>query len=222
MSIKNQIKKGGNIKNIIMTIPYYSSEIRWFSKDKDNLLNIYKRLPSEGNICGVKEPVRTDYYLKTGLISTSIKIREEKHEIKVKCWDDEVYEPSKKKLGKIEHWSKWSTEEENNIINTISEAQRTDWISVTKKRDKKKYAINKSTGQVEYTVGRPDDGCGVEYTELEINGSSLYTFGLESFGTYRCTRENLMEVLELFKDYIKAKDLGELECMGYPEYLIRF
>lgn len=199
-----------NIK--IMNNPYNSSEMRWFSTKKEAIYNLYKALPSEGNIDGIHQDKRTDYYLKTSLISTSVKIREGRHEIKIMSGVDKI-----KPFGIIEHWAKWSTSEVDNILNTICEEYRKDWISIKKNRYLKKFAINESNGKVEYSTGFPDDGCGIEYTELIINKSKFYTFGLESFGTHRSSLKNLLDVLK-FLNLEKIRTNG-LMYMGYPEFI---
>jgi len=192
-----------------MSIPVYSSEIRWFSKDKSLLKEIFDKLP--GN--GIPEKERTDYYLLNTGADVGIKIREDKHEIKHLCTDRE---PTKD-LGPIEHWVKWSTDPQNNILNTIPRQLMRPWLAVTKSRQKKKYGIHPATGQFICTEGRPDDGCGVEHTQITIGEGEWYSLGLEAFGTYHSSRKNLLDTIE-YTD-LKVPRHAEITCMGYPEFL---
>ncbi len=201
-----------------MQNPYYSTEIRWFSYNKDKLLSLFKSLPFMGEKIYPKrhEKKRTDYYLKTGSHNSSVKIREGRHEIKVKSNIDEIM-PS---IGVIEHWAKWSVVEQNNILNSIPANLLSDWITVEKLRYLKKFEISKNNGDVNPTNGFPDDGCSVELSILTINNNEVYTFGLEAFGTYRSTKDNLIDTMDFLK--LKSKLFDKMDRMGYAEYLAKF
>lgn len=193
-----------------MKQPFYSSEIRWFATNRTHFEKLHAQLPGHG----IKEPKRTDYYLKTNLIHSGIKIREGKHEIKVKCAPDEQHG-----LGIIEHWCKWSTHEPNNILNTVDQSLRQEWIPVEKIRWKKAYRIDPVTNSISYQEGFFDDGGNIEFTELKINQSSsnIYTFGLEAFGTHRSCKQNILGLLSFLDLDTKVfeRDIN----MGYPAYL---
>lgn len=191
-----------------MNNPLYSSEIRWFSQDRHFLHRLYADIPGKGR----KESERTDYYLKYQGIDTGVKIRQGRHEIKVKNANNEHFQ---KRV--IEHWTKWSTKEERNILNTIAVDHLSQWLPIKKERSTKIFLWNKSTGKMEYTEGFPDDGCGVEYTILQVRGQNWYTFGLEAFGTYRSCKENLLAAL----DFLNLPDINNKEYwnFGYPRFI---
>lgn len=191
---------------------FKSSEIRWFSSNKELLWDLYTSLPEAGE--GTRESDRTDYYLKSGTINTGIKIREGNHELKVKCAEDEELD-----CGVMEHWIKWSTSEERNILNTVDEKMLGDWVAVKKKRFKKSYEI------VDQDTLRPlqeefvNEGCGAEFTEIHLQelDQPLYTFGFEAFSAGNKQRENLQTALNILD--ADLSQLKELESYGYPKLL---
>ena len=185
-------------------MPFKSSEIRWFSTQKDALWEFYETLPDEGE--GTREPDRTDYYLKSGTVTTGIKIREGNHELKVKCSDDEKWN-----CGVMEHWMKWSTSEEVNILNTVDDEFLGDWVAVKKKRFKKSYKIisGEKLEQVEGIF--PAEGCGAEFTEIHLKRLKhpVYTFGMEAFSSSGRERENLVCAIEILGlDFSPFKELS--------------
>ncbi|MGB0932170.1 MAG: hypothetical protein ACPGVB_15410 [Chitinophagales bacterium] len=193
-------------------MPFKSTEIRWFSSSKEELWNIYQSLPQVGE--GIRESDRIDYYLQTDSLNTGVKIRQGNHEIKVKYREDEL-----QKYGLIEHWQKWSTKEEQNILNTIDPQLLEDWIAIEKKRFKKKYEIW-NFDEVHFTdKDFLDEGCGVEFTELKIgsNREIVYTFGIEAFGTKNDSRDNFLAAIQYLK--LDFSVLEEFDSFGYPEFL---
>ncbi len=191
---------------------FKSSEIRWFSKDKDLLWEVYENLPEKGE--GTRESDRTDYYLKSGTISTGIKIREGNHELKVKCADDEDLGH-----GVMEHWIKWSTSEEENILNTIDDEFLRDWIPIKKNRFKKSFKIVRQ-GKLEPIADMfPPEGCGAEFTEIYFPSKelTLYTFGMEAFSSTNRERENLMIAIEVLD--LDFSSFKEFNSYGYPQLL---
>lgn len=193
-------------------MPFKSSEIRWFSTQKDALWKLYENLPDSG--VGTREPDRTDYYLESGTINTGIKIREGNHELKVKWADDEVLD-----YGVMEHWIKWSTSEEENILNAIDDEFLGDWIAIKKKRFKKSYRII-NQDKLELIVDTfPPEGCGAEFTEIYIPSKELtfYTFGMEAFSSTNREKENLVNTIEILD--LNFSSCKEFDSYGYPQLL---
>jgi hypothetical protein len=170
-------------------------------------------LPNEGE--GAREPDRTDYYLKSGTVNTGIKIREGNHELKVKRGDDEMLD-----YGVMEHWIKWSTTEEVNILNTVDDELLGDWIAVKKKRFKKSYEIinRKKLERVDGIF--PAEGCGAEFTEIQLRRLEypVYTFGMEAFSSSSRERENLLKTIEILE--IDFSPFKEFDSFGYPQLLM--
>lgn len=193
---------------------FHSSEIRWFSQDKELLWKLYKSLPEPGE--GTRETDRTDYYLKSGTLNTGIKIREGNHELKVKCAEDEKLD-----FGVMEHWMKWSTSEEKNILNMIDEELLEDWVSVKKKRFKKRYEITDQKKPEPVKEDFVKEGCGAEFTEIRLKklDQPLYTFGFEAFSARNRQRENLLSAIKNLD--VDLSPFKELDSYGYPQLLHR-
>ncbi len=193
-------------------MPFKSTEIRWFSSNRETLWNIYKSLPEQGE--GMRESDRTDYYLLSDTFHTGVKIRQGNHEIKVKYREDEP-----QKYGVVEHWQKWSTSESQNILNSVDSQLLEDWVAIEKKRFKKKYEIL-SFNEVHPTNKEfLEEGCGVEFTELKIGTAQqiVYTFGIEAFGTDKDSRDNFLAVMDYLK--LDLSVLKQFDSFGYPEFL---
>ncbi len=191
---------------------FKSAEIRWFAEEKGTLWSVFEQLLPEGP--GKREPERTDYYLRTDLDNTGIKIREGNHEIKVKSSRDEFHP-----FGIVQHWMKWSSLEEDNILNTIDLELLVDWIAVEKKRFKKSFEILEPGKLAFHKDGWMNDGCGVEFTEVSIPSleRTIYTFGLEAFGDKYTSRENLFTALHHLP--LDLRTLQAFHSIGYPAFL---
>ena len=191
---------------------FKSAEIRWFSNQKEPLLSFYKAVPPVGK--GILESERTDHYLVLNSTNTGIKIREGKHEIKLKSDDDLI-----SKWGTIEKWKKWSYDETADIINSIDDRLLSDWIGINKKRMIKKYDLGTNKKIENIMNERVSEGCGVEFTEISIEGNSAvyYTLGLEAFSKSGNMIENLLTTIDYIK--LKPEKLNELVQCSYPAFL---
>ncbi len=196
-----------------MNGPFISAEIRWFSKERDKLLEFYVSLPETGK--GMQEPARSDLYLKNGLVNTGVKIREGNHEIKVKLHDDVLTE-----IGRIEHWAKWSYVEKRNIFNTIDEGHLEEWMRIDKQRYKKNYVVYDARDIQPTGDTLAAQGCSIEFTELTIPSKQLkvYTLGCEAFSKNGGRKENLELILEYF-GFNTFAFLATMMSCGYPEFL---
>lgn len=173
---------------------------------------MYEKLHKKGE--GNRESDRTDYYLKSGTINTGIKIREGNHELKVKCAEDEKLDH-----GVLEHWIKWSSHEEQNILNTVDDKLLGDWFAIKKKRFKKSYKIIKQEKLEPIVDAFPAEGCGAEFTEIYFPSMelTLFTFGMEAFSSSGKETENLYTSLEVLEP--DTVSLKELDSFGYPELI---
>ena len=191
---------------------FKTSEIRWFSREKQVLWNIFKNLEKSGP--GNPEEERTDYYLKSSTPNSGIKIREGKHELKVKTAKDEMLE-----YGLMQHWSKWSYSEEENILNSVNPDLLSDWLKMTKNGTKKSYKIT-AENKVEFTSEENiKEGFDVEFTRFEILSLKItgYTLGLEAFSSKNNSAENLRLALDQLQ--LKPSLLKDLTSCSYPEFL---
>ena len=143
--------------------------MRWFTAERQLVWDLYFNLPGIGP--GWEQAARTDYYLRTGSTDAGVKIREGNHEIKVKSAYDEPVA-----FGMIQHWVKWSSVEDESILDVIAPALLADWISVEKQRYLKRYAVDASSGIQPVDQEYVDEGCGVEFTEIRFPFMSMETF----------------------------------------------
>lgn len=193
---------------------FHSAELRWFSKKKALLWDMFVQAVPTGT--GIEEPVRTDFYLKSPSVSTGVKVRQGNHELKVRSAIIE------NKLGKIECWTKWSYPEERTLLEKIPSKMLKDWTKVTKKRWIKKYELLPDGELTPITTRRVQEGCGIEFTELEFAKSAekWYTIGLEAFSAEGIEAENLIfTIRELGLNLYKLEKHIQA---GYPEFLARF
>jgi hypothetical protein len=197
---------------------FYSAEIRWFSEERDKLYSIYDSL----NGISKPDPKRIDYYLNVVSENAGIKIREKKHEIKTKLVSDTEHP-----LGNLETWVKWSSKQVgSSILDFVDPALMNDWTAIEKNRFKKKYEVLQN-GKVIPNNGNLNDGCGVEFTDLNIDGKEYFTFGLESFAFIdnkgNQNPDKVLPNLRLVLDYLKLSNqkLQDLDCSSYPKFLKR-
>lgn len=191
---------------------FRSSEIRWFSDDAERLREIYKQLPETGT--GRQEGNRTDFYLRSNLTDTGIKVREGNHELKLKSAPDESLA-----FGVVQHWIKWSHCAEDSILDTIDQKFLQEWIAVGKTRFKKSYEINNHNRLIPVGEELVQEGCGVEFTEVSIPSlpKVQYTLGLEAFSATQNARSNLFAALDYLD--INFSQLKTLDSFSYPEWI---
>jgi len=198
-------------------MPFTSAEIRWFSLEKDFFWDTFLKLETNGE--GYSETPRTDYYLYAPLTATGVKVRQGKHEIKVKIAPNEIFTINAHKLN-VEYWTKWSTREVDNILNTLPENMLNEWIAVDKKRWKKQFVILKDgTVQPHNGLSSIYDGASAEFTKIYLPKLDItyYTFAMESFNKEHTNKYNLNQALSFFDiDYALFQ---RYSCASYPQFL---
>jgi hypothetical protein len=190
---------------------YPSAEIRWFSKDKQALWNIFNQSKANGLI---EEESRSDFYLKTPLKNTGIKIRDGNHEIKVKSNEDE-----KTAIGVIQEWIKWSTQEKNHILKIIPEELLLEWLEVKKLRQKIVFEIFNDEVHSLENERCCEEGCSFEFTDIFIPEYNLscYTLGLEAFSKRFNKTRNLKIAINHLD--LRSQNFSGFLSMGYPGFL---
>jgi len=172
-----------------------SLEVRWFlppdSKTSAALDAWFKSTPEEGT--------RIDHYLATGRDDLGFKARiaadqPTKVETKYLLGSLGVVELAPEISGELQRWTKLSLELDDPKLRRDG-----TWLSVTKKRRLRKYAVAlmPTAGATEVAIkDRPGVGCGVELTKLEYTTNAKdcveWTFGLEAFGP----KTQLLDVLQ--------------------------
>lgn len=163
-----------------------TAEIRWWFSEKSKMWDwfqesIWKDAPKIPD-------VRTDHYFRPSHGETGVKWREGNLELKFRTAQNEL------KNGWMEVYLKESFPSEL----TLTDLPGDTIISVKKKRYKRMFASG--YGLVENTFKDIEEGCQIEFTEVEIDrGLVYYTICFEAFGRKGREIDILKETLELFR-----------------------
>ena len=119
----------------------------------------------------------------------------------------------------IEHWIKWSTPEETDILRAVESCMLSDWIEVEKRRYRKVFQV----GDMDFRLPPDeilDEGCSIEFSEIMIGkGRKRYfTIGFEAFSKTGKTTDNLIWTLEQL-DISTHHFLNDYESISYPQLL---
>lgn len=220
---------------------YHSAEIRWFLPDKgqwDQLLNWFRlqnQLPL--NEQGQYEPKtiteafvkmekeRTDeYLLLPDCDSVSVKQRQGKLEVKALVMGPRPFSLDGV-IGRMDEWTKWSFEPSDGRKQSleIELDQSGPWRKVIKSRFLQKYSFDSGSLVAISPDQRPDTGCNVELTVVEVksNINTWFTFGFESFGPSGRVMAILDESVRYFftahgpsPDQLEGRD-----SLSYPGWL---
>jgi|GEM_PF-2958065 hypothetical protein len=191
---------------------FESAELRWFSLDKDLYKDIFNGLASRSEARHEKE--RTDYYLNLDSSFSGLKIRNGKLELKIRSAPD-IHLP----YGPVQHWKKWSFNEEDPILSAIPSDLQKDWIKVIKKRQIKIFELALD-GQIRLIVNeRIKTGCSIEYTEVMIPDVNINykSIALEAFNLNGNCTETLRKTIEGLK--LDLSLLSRNNCYAYPDLL---
>lgn len=194
---------------------FNSKEIRWFTKKENKEISKWF---AERAITFENTDSRTDYYLSlSGKKDIGIKLREGNIEVKHLIANPVEGKLTKNASGYFERYTKWSfsTDKEDILSHRIIHEKKYDWMEVSKERMGCKL---KEDGNGKKLLVKIEDqipfGCQIEYTRINLNNSTWYTFGLEWFG------EKELEVdPELIKEILGNSHFETGESMGYAEFL---
>lgn len=190
---------------------FKSAELRWFFREDSIPKSVFHNaLP---HVVTQEEKMRTDLYLKTESNNTGIKIRQGKHELKLKSEADLLY-----KDFSLQSWIKWSYKDTQSIIDMIRFPQLDDWIAIEKSRWIKKIHVTDQNDIIPIQDERVKRGCTLEYTEIKIkNQKKMFSFGLEAFSEDK----NEMEILKFIIDSLENNllSLKRFPTSSYPGFL---
>lgn len=197
-----------------------SLEIRWFLASDHPSLTVAQKWFASAALDGN----RTDDYLLTGRNDLGFKARvvenqPTKLETKYLVGSLGVTQVAPGTVGRLERWRKLSLPLSDPRLKKDG-----DWRTVKKNRRVRKFAFD-GGGALEVPVeSHPVAGCGIELTELRVDGNDnvsapTWTIGLEAFGP----ELNLLEIFwatcrATLGDALKLELGGELS-MSYPQWL---
>ncbi|MCJ8279530.1 MAG: hypothetical protein MJK14_06260, partial [Rivularia sp. ALOHA_DT_140] len=192
---------------------FYSGDIPenteyWFKHD---CLVSHTKLPEK----------REDVYLYTPNCDyLGIKLRQGGLEVKWRYPEQAIMQPCSAVQGNIEKWKKWrcldSSEESFQL------AQFDDnplWITVAKVRYFQLYTVVSKSPKAVYTDIEIDNGCSLELTDIEINGSKWWSIALESFGEDFNLKDNLQATGDFVFSNYDSFPLQTENSHSYPSLL---
>lgn len=194
---------------------FKSKEIRWFSDSPEKA--ILDWFASQGQTFDNTAP-RTDYYLPLDKEDVTVKLREGNIEIKHRIGERMKGGLTTLAEGYLENWIKWSfnADKADKLSQQITQANQYDWVETIKTRIGVKITAD-SNGDLQILPIKSfvDYGCQIEYTLLQINGKTIYTFALEWFGD-----EEQQLPKELIQVILGPTNLGFEDSMGYGKFML--
>jgi hypothetical protein len=173
--------------------PATTAEVRWFCEGtlETRVLSSFR---------GQREEPRTDRYLiMPGIVSVGVKVRQGRFEVKALKGAPETLTLPKEVSGRSDCWVKWSYGEAPvRALTQALVAEPSGWLDVTKRRWLRKYSLDTGKPTEVSATDRPDEGCNVELTELNVGGNGWWSLGLEAFGDEDRVRTNLRLVGDVF------------------------
>ena len=121
--------------------------------------------------------------------------------------------------GKAEKWLKWVCAD--TMAPVPADILATGkWVGVKKKRALRLYQVSAPGSLMSVPVEAPvPQGCNVEITQLNINGSPSWSLGFEAFGSESSLAENLQTVAGWTSKSYQAQKLKAEDSSGYPIWL---
>jgi len=201
----------------------YSSEIRWFSNEKYEILNIFKSFPG----LSIKEKDRTDYYLPTENKDLGMKIRGGtcKLEMKWLVGKRMSYSIKGTEIGTIENWIKTGFESNDLVLKSPHKTKDPEkaWIKISKERQKKKYNILDNEVIPLHPFYKAYADCEVEFTDITINETTkYYTIGFESLREKEKSQKYLELTIEYLKDKLAGESINIENSFSYPSLILSY
>jgi hypothetical protein len=121
--------------------------------------------------------------------------------------------------GKAEKWLKWVCAD--TMAPVPADILATGkWVEVKKKRAQRLYQVSAPGSLISVPVEAPiPQGCTVELTQLNINGSAWWTLGFEAFGSESSLTESLQTVATWTSKTYQAQKLNVADSSAYPIWL---
>lgn len=193
---------------------YKSKEVRWFKDSSDKAIMDW--FDSQGQTFTNTES-RIDSYLPLDKEDVTVKLREGNIEIKHRLGETTKSVITPYAEGVFENWLKWSfnADKEDKLSQSIVSSNPYDWTEIIKTRIGIKLSEDTNGNlQILPIKSFVDFGCQIEYTLLQINEKTIYTFALEWFG-----EKEIQLPHELLGEILNNTQLNIGDSMGYGEYL---
>jgi hypothetical protein len=200
---------------------YHSAEVRWFFRGR---LPGDMRLWFEATGLATTEPRRTDdYLLLPGCVTTSVKLRDGRFEVKALTQSPNSMTYCNGINGLRDAWVKWSSaridiDTSNRLVGSADDR----WISVSKSRRLRLVSLEgEEPAEVAPDHGWLSGGCQVELTELKTESVPWWTLSFEAVGDGRSMQDSLDLVIDDFFKEPPPLNLSREASFSYPVWLQR-
>jgi hypothetical protein len=197
-----------------------SLEMRWFySGALPKSINQWFGSESLGGYLSPPEEREDTYLLVPGCDYLGVKLRGKTLEVKWRQGELGAMQFGNRWEGNAEKWLKWVCAD--TIAPIPADILATGkWVGVKKKRAQRLYQVSTPGSLMSVPVEAPiPQGCSVELTQLNINGSAWWTLGFEAFGSESCLTESLQTVASWTSKSYQAQKLKAEDSSGYPIWL---
>jgi hypothetical protein len=206
---------------------YHSAEVRWFFRGR---LPGDMRLWFEAGRLAPTEPQRTDdYLLLPGCVTTSVKLRDGRFEVKALTQSPSSMTYRNGISGLKDAWVKWSSVRiDIDTGNRLIGGAEDRWISVSKLRRLRLVSLEgDEPAEVAPDHGWLSGGCQVELTAIEAwsrtqdrsEAVPWWTLSFEAFGDERTMQDGLDRVIDDFFKEPPPLNLSREASFSYPVWL---
>jgi hypothetical protein len=197
-----------------------SLELRWFcSGALPKSIAQWFGSDSLGGYLSPPEEREDVYLLVPNCDYLGVKLRGKTLEVKWRQGELGAMQFGNRWEGKAEKWLKWVCADTMAPVpaDILATGQ---WVGVKKKRSQRLYQVSAPGALMSVPVEAPiPQGCSVEVTQLNINGSASWSLGFEAFGSESCLTENLQTVASWASKSYQGQKLKIEDSDGYPSWL---
>lgn len=221
----------------VPNIPFASHEVRWFFDgavaQHPALRSWFEASSPIPKKDGFGPPVwmgRLDgqpdvYLLVPGADDMGIKWREGNFQIKGRAASLGMHEFCGRFQGSVERWVRWSygnLPESYHRLFADGDNKGLLTVSVGKTRALRKIHIDTYNGSAEEVDPKAfiDRGINFELTDIEIDGKSCCTVAFEGYPDDSAMHEAFTRTVETFLDGLDGVELGAVNSMSYPAWLL--
>ncbi|XZN91418.1 MAG: hypothetical protein ACM65M_00610 [Microcoleus sp.] len=197
-----------------------SLEMRWFCNGMlPKAIGQWFGSESLGGYLSPPEEREDLYLLIPGCDYLGVKLRQKNLQVKWRQAESGAMLFGNRWEGKAEKWLKWICADTMGPLpaDLIATGK---WVKVKKKRAQRLYQVSAPGVLMSVPVEAPiPQGCIVEITQLNINGSPSWTLGFEAFGSESFLTESLQTVATWTNKSYQAQKLKVEDSSGYPIWL---
>ena len=201
-----------------------SAEVRWFFANA--LPGEVGRWFARGGSASTAVPREDHYLLFPSSLGLNVKLREGRLEVKSLVKTLGVRTFTTAAAGNVQLWEKRfggdaALREFENLRSTASHL----WIAIRKERTLRTFSPD-GDSLIEIPAGRVflSEGCNVELTTIQVEGSAYWSFAIEAFGASNRVEQHLRHVagIVLADEHNPPHPFPASDSCSYPEWIERF